>query len=80
MTSFFLLSLLLGRVTLKRIYNINCIVLMNNYVLPSGSVVKNPPFNAGDPGLIPGLRRSPGGGKGNPLQYSFLENTMDREV
>ena len=56
---------------------------MNNYVLPSGSVVKNPPFNAGDPGdpgLNPGLRRSPGGGNGNPLQYSFLENTMDRGV
>ena len=33
---------------------------------------------AGDPGLIPGLRRSPGEGKGNPLQYSCLENPMDR--
>ena len=31
-----------------------------------------------DPGLIPGLRRSPGGGHGNPLQYSCLENPMDR--
>ena len=40
-------------------------------------VVKNPPANAGDirdVGLIPGLRRSPGEGKGNPLQYSFLGN------
>ena len=46
-------------------------------------VVKNPPANAGDlrdSGLIPGLGRSPGGGNGNPLQYSFLENPMDREA
>ena len=34
--------------------------------------------NAGDPGLIPGLGRSPGEGNGNPLQYSCLENPMDR--
>ena len=34
--------------------------------------------NAGDPGLIPGLRRSPGRGNGNPLQYSCLENPMER--
>ena len=33
--------------------------------------------NAGDPGLIPGLRRSPGEGKGYPFQYSGLENFMD---
>ena len=38
----------------------------------SGSVVKNLPANAGDSGSIPGLRRSPGEGNGNPLQYSFL--------
>ena len=44
-------------------------------------MVKNPPVNAGDVrdvGLIPGLRRSPGGGHGNPLQYSCLENPMGR--
>ena len=34
--------------------------------------------NAGDPGSIPGLGRSPGEGNGNPLQYSCLENTMDK--
>ena len=34
--------------------------------------------NAGDPGSIPGFRRSPGGGYGNPLQYSCLESPMDR--
>ena len=41
---------------------------------PSGSAVKNPPANAGDTGSIPGQERSPGGGDGNPLQYSCLEN------
>ena len=44
-------------------------------------MVKNPYDNAGDikdAGLIPGLGRSPGGGHGNPLQYSCLENPMDR--
>ena len=44
-------------------------------------VVKNLPANGGDirvVGLIPGLGRSPGGGNGNPLQYSCLENPMDR--
>ena len=45
---------------------------------PGGTVVKNPPANAGDVGLIPGSGRSPGGGNGNPLQYSCLENPMDR--
>ena len=44
-------------------------------------VVKNPPASAGDvrdPGSIPGLGRYPGGGHGNSLQYSCLENPMDR--
>ena len=41
-------------------------------------MVKNPPANAGDVGLIPGSERSPGEGHGNPLQYSCLENPMDR--
>ena len=44
-------------------------------------VAKNPPASAGDvrdAGSIPGLGRSPGGGHGNPLQYSGLENPMDR--
>ena len=45
---------------------------------PSGSVVKNPPANAGDAGLIPGSERSPEGGNGNPPQYSCLGNSMDR--
>ena len=41
-------------------------------------VVKNPRASAGDVGLIPGSGRSPGGGHGNPLQYSYLENSRDR--
>ena len=45
---------------------------------PGGSVVKNPPTNAGDAGSIPGLKRAPRVGSGNPLQYSCLENSMDR--
>ena len=43
-------------------------------------MVKNPPANAGDPGLIPELGRSPGEGHGNPLQHSCLENPTDREA
>ena len=45
---------------------------------PRGSVVKNLPARAEDMGLIHGLGRSPGEGNGNPLQYSCLENFMDR--
>ena len=45
---------------------------------PGGSAVKNPPANAGDAGLILGLGRSPEEGRGNPLQYSCLDNLMDR--
>ena len=43
-----------------------------------GSDSKTSVYNAGDMGSIPGLGRSPGEGHGNPLQYSCLENTMDR--
>jgi len=51
--------------------------------MPGGTVIKNPPANAGDArdmGLIPGLGRSPGVRKGNPLTYFCLENPMDRRV
>ena len=44
---------------------------------PGSSVGKESTCNAGDPGSIPGLERSPGEGKGYPLQYSGLENSMD---
>ena len=45
---------------------------------PCGTAVKNPPANTGDSGSIPGSGRSPGEGNGNPLQYSCLENPIDR--
>ena len=41
---------------------------------------QNPPANAGDTSLIAGLGRSPRVGNGNPLQYSYLENSIDREA
>ena len=50
---------------------------------PGSIVLKNPPANAEDArdtGLIPGLGKSPGVGNGNPLQYSCLENSMDKEA
>ena len=50
---------------------------------PGGSVVKNLPAiagDSGDAGLIPGSRRSLGGGQSNPLQYSCLKNPMDRRA
>ena len=50
------------------------------YVGPSlvAQTVKNQPASAGDVGSVPGLGRSSGEGNGNPLQYSCLENPMDR--
>ena len=50
---------------------------------PGGTLVNKLPANVGntrDMGSIPGLGRSPGGGHGNPLQYSCLESPMDREA
>ena len=47
---------------------------------PGGSEGKASACNAGDPGSIPGSRRSPAEGNGNPLQYSCPENPMDREA
>ena len=44
-----------------------------------GSVIQNPPANAGDVGSIPGSGRSPGEENGNPPEYSCLENPMDRK-
>ena len=75
-------SLFLTSFWLMRIF---CIIhLSSNTGLmgsPGGTVVKNSPSNAGDVaevGLIPVLGRSPGGGNGNPFQYSCLENPMHR--
>ena len=47
---------------------------------PGGSVLKNPPANAKDSGSIPGQGKYPGEGNGNPLQYYYLKNPMDRGV
>ena len=57
---------------------INCNVSWMCKGFPYSSVGKESACHAGDLGLIPGLGRSPGEGNGNPLQYSFLENPMDR--
>ena len=48
--------------------------------ISGGSAGEESACNAGDPGSTPGLGRSPGEGNGNPLQYSFLENSTDRGV
>ena len=53
-------------------------MLYVNKYFPGGSDGKASAYNAGDPGSIPGSRRSPGEGNGNPLQHSCLENPMDR--
>ena len=53
-------------------------LLHSVYILPGGSDGKASVYNAGDPGSIPGLGRSPGEGNGNPLQDYCLENPMDR--
>ena len=57
------------------VFFISSIVL---YGFPGGSEDKASACNAGDLGSIPALGRSPGGGQGNPLQYSCLENPMAR--
>ena len=54
------------------------VTLRYEWGLPNVSVVKDPPANAGDLGSIPESGRSSRGGNGNPLQYSCLENPMDR--
>ena len=59
-----------------------CLVLFGGWGFPGGTVVENPPAIAGDTrdmGSIPGSRRSPGVGNGNPLQYSCLEDSMNEE-
>ena len=78
-----------GKEYLKRTYVCVCVyiyiyIYTHTYAVYASQVVlvlKNPPANAEDlrdTGSIPGLGRSPGGGNGNPLQYSCLENPVDR--
>ena len=69
----------MGRLILYTLF-LHLLMGIQSLGFPSGAVVKNPPANArdtGDAGTIPGSGRSPGGGNGNPLQYSCLENSMD---
>ena len=56
----------------------DCSHEIKRHLLHGGRVVKNLPANAGDTGSILGSGRSPGVGNGNPLQYSCLENSIDR--
>ena len=60
------------------LYMFQCHSPKSSHPLPGGSEDKASACNAGDLGSIPGLGRSPGEGIGNPLQYSCLENPMDR--
>ena len=55
-----------------------CVYIHKYRGFPGDTVVKNPPANAGYPGFIPVMGRSPGEGNGNPLQYSCLENPVER--
>ena len=62
---------------------LDCFSTISLWGFPVGAMVKNLLANAGDAGVtgsIPGLGRSPGEGNGNPLQYSWLENSIDRGV
>ena len=56
------------------------LLYINTKGFPGDSVVKNPPANVGDSRLIPGSGRSPGEENSNPLQYSCLENPMEKEA
>ena len=61
------------------IYVNNILIKLEKKIF-SGSDGKVSACNVGDLGLIPGLGRSPGEGNGNPLQYAYLENSMERGV
>ena len=54
--------------------------VLERFSVAGGSDSKEPVYSAGDPGSIPGLGRSPGGEHGSLLQYSCLENPIDREA
>ena len=61
-----------------KMLGISLLLLKAHKGFPGGSSGKESACNVGDSGLNPGLGRSPGGGNGNPLQYSCLENSTDR--
>ena len=56
----------------------NLVLAISRGSFPGGSVVKNPPASVGDMHSIPGWGRAPGGGNGNPIQYSCLEDPINR--
>ena len=59
---------------------VHIVVFFCIYFVFCSSVDKESAFSGGDPGLIPGLERSPGEGNGNPLRYPCLENLMGRRA
>ena len=65
-----------GRLQSRGSQRVTTEILLRGF--PGGSDGKESACSAGDPGSIPGLGRSPGEGNGNPLQYSCLENSMDK--
>ena len=65
-------GLSMSKVNIEAIYKL--------WAFPGGSDGKESVCSAGDPGSIPGSERSPGGGNGNPLQYSCPENSMNRRA
>ena len=72
---------MVGTCALNKLLRSRWIAASATLGFPGGTSIKNPPTNAGDKrdvGSVPGLGRSPGGGHGNPLQYSCLENSMDK--
>ena len=65
------------QIFLKDFFDVDHFLVFSLLGFPGGPVVKNQLVKVGNTGSIPGLRKSPGG-DGNPLQYSCLENSMDR--
>ena len=71
------ITMIQGWGSLTELWCVQDLYSLNLISSPGGSNGKSA-YNAGDPSLIPGLGRSSGEGNGNPLQYSCLENPMDR--
>jgi len=74
---YFLIMLFAFYVEFSRFFAYFFLFIFVYWGFPDSSVGEDSTCNAGDLGLIPGLGRSPGGGKAYPLQYSGLENSMD---
>ena len=68
----------LAVIKMKLAYPLQSLTRTRTLPTPFGSDGKESAYSVGDPGLILGLGRSPGEGKGKPLQYSCLENSVDR--